>query len=257
MKGIVFKPSPKRIAMSERKIISFIRAYFRKAGKKTAIVGLSGGLDSAVTLALCSRALGKGKVVAVLMPSSSTPPIDLRDAKAFAKQAGATAISFPIERIIKSFGYLAQSRLGRANISARVRMASIYAMARQHGCLVVGTGDKSEFLLGYFTKYGDGGADLFPIGALYKTEVRALGARLGVPASILEKPPSPALWKGQTAESELGVPYPIADAVLSRLESGESKGSLSRAYGKAAVSKIISRMEKNRHKLVAAPICKI
>ncbi|HQT45230.1 MAG TPA: NAD+ synthase [Candidatus Micrarchaeota archaeon] len=257
MQGITFKPSQRRIAMAERKIISFIRAYFKKAGEKTAIVGLSGGLDSAATLALCSRALGKGNVVAVLMPSSSTPADDLKDAKAFAKQAGAIAISFPIERIIRSFGYLAGTRIGRANISARVRMASLYAMARRHGCLVVGTGDKSEFLLGYFTKYGDGGADLFPIGGLYKTEVRALGARLGVPARILEKPPSPALWKGQTAEAELGVSYAVADAVLSRMEKGASRGLLSRAYGKAAVSKIISRMGKNRHKLAPAPICKI
>ncbi|MFA6489243.1 MAG: NAD+ synthase [Candidatus Micrarchaeia archaeon] len=242
---------------AEKKITAFIRGYFKSSKKKTAVIGLSGGLDSAATLALCVRALGRRRVVAVLMPSFSTPAQDMSDAKALAKKLGVKTIFHGIEPALAAFGALSSGRLSRANLSARIRMAILYSIAQQGNGLVVGTGDKSEFLLGYFTKYGDGGADLFPIGGLYKTEVRKLASHLGVPARIISKPSSPALWGGQTAESELGFTYEAADVVLAAIGRGETRSAIEKKFGKKIVRAIISRMEKNRHKLIPAPICDI
>src|SRR3989338_4576187 len=158
----------------ETRITSFIRGYFRESGRKTAVVGVSGGLDSAAVLALCVRALGKRNVVAVFLPSKHTPAQDMKDARALAKKCGTRTASFNIEPIIRAYRWVAHKKIDRANVSARVRMAVLYMIARNSNGLVVGTGDKSELILGYFTKHGDGGADLFPIAGLYKTEMREL-----------------------------------------------------------------------------------
>lgn len=242
---------------AEASIVSFLCSYFAESGRKTAVVGLSGGLDSAAALALCVRALGRKKAIAVLLPSSSTPKKDMQDAKALAKKLGVKTISFSIEKIVGSFGKLAGNHLSRANVSARVRMAVLYSVAGESNGLVVGTGDKSEFLLGYFTKYGDGGADLFPLADIYKTEVRMLARHLGIPPSIARKPSSPALWKGQTAKAELGFSYEVADRILQGIGKGANKQELFRRFGKRAVLSVLSRMEKNRHKLLPAPVCRL
>ncbi len=243
--------------IAEKKIISFISSYFKSCGKKTAIVGLSGGLDSAATLALCVRALGKKNVLASLLPSSSTPARDILDARLLAKKFGVKTVSAPIGQILGSFGSFTSSKLSSANLSARIRMAILYSLAQKQNGLVVGTGDKSEFMLGYFTKHGDGGADLFPLADLYKTEVRKLAISLGVPSAMANKPPSPALWKGQTAEAELGFSYEAADEILRAIESGQPRTSMEKKFGKKTVSAILTRMEKNRHKLLPAPVCRI
>lgn len=241
---------------TETRAVRFIRGYFAKAKRKTAIVGLSGGLDSAVVLSLCVRALGSKRVLAVLLPSDSTPKADLKDAHSLAKKLGVRRLSSNIGPAIDVFGELGAGRLLRANLSARIRMAILYSIAQKENGLVVGTGDKSEFLLGYFTKHGDGGADLFPIGGLYKTQVRELAAHLGVPAQIISKPSSPALWSGQTAEKELGFSYETADAILSGIEKRQSRAALEKKYGKKTAGAIFARMAANRHKIVPAPICK-
>ncbi len=241
---------------TETKATCFIRNYFRASKRKTSIVGLSGGLDSAVVLSLCARALGRKRVLAILLPSDSTPASDMKDAHLLAKRLGVKRLSTNIEPAIEVFGELGASRLLRANLSARIRMSILYSIAQKENGLVVGTGDKSEFMLGYFTKHGDGGADLFPIGGLYKTEVRELAAYLGVPEGIISKPSSPALWAGQTAEKELGFTYEIADAILAGIEKKQSRTSLSKKFGKKAVDAIFRRMAQNRHKLAPAPICK-
>ncbi len=239
-----------------KKITAFIRSYFKSAGKKTAVVGLSGGIDSAAALALCCRALGKKGTLAVLLPSGSTPKADFNDAKRLAKKLGVRMISSNIEPALYSFGWLSESRMGRANLASRIRMAVLYALAHKYNGLAVGTGDKSEFLLGYFTKHGDGGADIFPLAGLYKSDVRKLALRLGIPERIARKPPSPALWKGQTAERELGFSYEKADGILKGLEKKMPVPVLRRKFGKKTVDAVLLRMKQNRHKLLPAPICK-
>ena len=241
----------------EAKIILFIRGCFSKASRKTAVVGVSGGLDSAVTLVLCARALGKRNVIAVFLPSKHTPAQDVKDAALLAKMLKVKAISFNIEPVLRAYGKLAKDRLSRANISARVRMAALYSIAKNNNALVVGTGDKSELILGYFTKYGDGAADIFPIAGLYKREVKKLALRLGIPAAIANKQPSPALWKGHTAAGELGFSYDEADAVLSAIEFGSSRMRLEIRFGKKIVEKITRRIRENAHKSLPAPVCRI
>jgi NAD+ synthase len=174
-----------------------------------------------------------------------------------ARELRIKTIQIPIGPVLRSFGKLSAGRLSRANLSARVRMAMLYSLARDRKGLVVGTGDKSEFLLGYFTKYGDGGADLFPTGGIYKTDVRLLASHLGIPGEIISKPSSPALWAGHTAEGELGFSYETADGILRAVEKGAKKKELFRRFAKRDVLSVLSRMEKNRHKLLPAPVCRL
>ena len=199
------------------RILRFIRTAVSNAGATGVVLGISGGVDSAVVGELCVRALGKRKVMALIMPSSQTVASDLRDAKALVRKWGVRSRIVPIDPAVRAV--LKESGLGgglvaRGNLQARMRMSALYYFANTTNRLVVGTGDRSEIELGYFTKFGDGGADLLPIGNLYKTEVRELGRYLGIPNRIIAKPSSPGLWKGHRAEAELGAPYEILDAIL-------------------------------------------
>lgn len=199
-----------------RYIINRIRDYIIESGKEGGIVGLSGGVDSAVTTLLLSKATENFHIL--LMPSRSTPKKDLEDSLEIVEKINAknkyTLIN--IDEIVDTFsrdtGITDKYILG--NVKARVRMALLYAYAQKFNYLVVGTGDKSELLIGYFTKYGDGGVDILPIGDLYKSQVRELAKYLGLPDYIAYKPSSPALWEGQTAEGELGISYDVIDAIL-------------------------------------------
>ncbi|TRM96736.1 NAD(+) synthetase, partial [Sulfolobus sp. E1] len=154
----------------------------------------------------------------LLMPSSSTPKIDLEDSLELVKllHAENKYKLINIDEIVKTISNNidTEDRVIIGNIKARTRMILLYAYAQKLNYLVVGTGDKSELLLGYFTKYGDGGVDVLPIGDLYKTQVRMLGRCLGLPERIVTKPSSPALWEGQTAEGEFGVDYDTVDSIL-------------------------------------------
>jgi NAD+ synthase len=197
-------------------IIRRISEYISESGKNGGIIGLSGGIDSSVTTVLLSKATQNYFIL--LMPSSSTPQKDMEDAKKIINMIGANNKYkiINIDPILESFKneIKTNDKLVLGNIKARIRMVLLYAYAQIMNYLVIGTGDKSELLLGYFTKYGDGGVDILPIGDLYKTQVRELGRYLGLPEDIVTKPSSPALWEGQTAEGELGVSYDIIDAIL-------------------------------------------
>jgi len=197
-----------------------LRNYIvREASKSGGVIGVSGGVDSAVTLLLTVRAIGAQNVHALILPSKTTPKEDLEDAFSVLELARVPKENIEvidIEPILESF----EKNLGdltkeeRGNLAARVRMCILHQRAYRNNALVIGTGDKSELLLGYFTKYGDGGVDILPIGDLYKTQVRKLGVFLGLPERIAFKPSSPRLWPGQTAEGELGLSYEIADLIL-------------------------------------------
>lgn len=203
----------------EHEIIEFIKRMVREANAKGVIVGLSGGIDSSVTVTLCVKALGPEKVLGLLMPDPEITPIsDMEDAKNLALKLGIKTYTIPIDAIVKTFlDYIPleeKERISIANLRARIRMVIDYFFANSLDYLVVGTGDRSEALIGYFTKYGDGGVDFLPLVHLYKTQVRQLGKCLGLPENIASKPSSPQLWKGQRATDEIPVDYDTLDLIL-------------------------------------------
>jgi NAD+ synthase len=206
-------------------IAAWLREYAAQAGAQGYVVGLSGGIDSACTTALCQQAVGE-QVLGVLMPCHSTPED--------AEMAGLVAEAFGLKTVSVDLGPAYDALLGalppgisdmaRANVKPRLRMATLYALAQTRGYLVAGTGNKSELEIGYFTKYGDGGVDVEPLGDLYKWQVRQLARELGVPQPVIDRPPSAGLWAGQTDEDEMGITYEDLDAALAAIEAGQTEG---------------------------------
>jgi NAD+ synthase len=202
------------------------------------VFGISGGLDSAVVAALCKLAFPNHSL-GLLMPCHSDPA-DAEDAHLIARHfriAAATVdLSHAYDALLASLGEtltdLPEDALARANIKPRLRMTALYVFANHLGYRVIGTGNRSELAVGYFTKYGDGGVDLLPLGNLTKTRVRELAARLEVPQRIIDKPPSAGLWPGQTDEGEMGLSYAELDAYL----SGASSAGGERVEALAAAS---------------------
>lgn len=197
-------------------LTGFIRDSITKAGMKKAVMGLSGGIDSAVSAYLSARALGAENVMVVRMPYKTSSEDSLTDAEAVIEDLGLAHMTVPItdmaDALISRFSDMSNLRQG--NIMARMRMITLYDQSMAWGGLVMGTSNKTEFLLGYSTIYGDSGVALHPIADLYKYQIRQLARHLGVPKSIIEKPPSADLWVGQTDEQELGFTYDEADQVL-------------------------------------------
>jgi NAD+ synthase len=239
-------------------IQEFVSSYVRDASAKGVVVGLSGGLDSSVVAKLCVGALGKERVFGLILPSKETPMRDVKDAKALARALGIRSKTIDIEPIAGKFmEVLPNEKKVKGNLMARIRMSILYHHAYNEKRLVVGTSDKSEFLIGYYTKFGDGGADLLPIADLYKTQVRALGAFLGVPKAILQKKSSPALWKGHLAEKEIGMQYEDLDPILhllidKKMDSEEVAGKL--GTGVAKVEKVQEMIKGSSHKRAPAKI---
>ncbi len=234
---------------AEKGILRFIRRIVKEAGTKGVVLGLSGGIDSAVVGALCVKALGNAKVTVLLMPSDFTPNADTEDAKAMAAQWGVKTYEVNISKIAEQFVTafeVTSGKIAKANVQARVRMVLSYFVANSLGLLVAGTGDKSEDLMGYFTKYGDGGVDFLPIAHLYKTQVRRLGVRLGVPDRVVNKPASPQLWPGHTAAEELPADYDKLDPLLHYLF--DAKMSPAAAARKAGVSASLAKAVMRLHK---------
>jgi len=235
----------------------FLRDFLVKTGARGYVVGLSGGVDSSVTLTLLVRSVGAGRVYALILPDeTSTPRSDVEDAVGLAEELGVGYSVVYINRVLEAYAsslpfYDESSLVANGNLKARVRMAILYYYANLKGYLVAGTGDKSEILLGYYTKYGDGGVDLLPIGDLYKTQVRRLALHLGLPERIALKPSSPRLWPGHLAEEELGCSYETIDKILYHyVDLGMSPREVSEATGipMETVRRIIARVHANEHK---------
>jgi len=207
------------------RVTSFINSVLKNSDARGVVIGLSGGVDSSVVAALCARALGPRKVLGVYMfeQGANRNSEDYKDAQSVAKLLGLKTVNLPITLVLRAVeltlekGQQSWSRLTGANMKARIRMTLLYAIANQRNLLVAGTGDRSEILLGYFTKFGDGAADFLPIAHLYKTEVRALAAELRLPLRVIVKPSSPNLWKGQKASDELPTDYDVLDRILKEL----------------------------------------
>lgn len=221
---------------------------------------MSGGIDSSLTTVLAVKALGNQQVFGLILPDSSvTPKTDTKNAIDLAKSLRIKYKVVELNKIKKEIvNGLPKNKMARANLLVRLRMLLLYYYATVMNRLVLGTGDKSEMMLGYFTKYGDGGADLFPIADLYKTEVRSLAQYLGIPATIIDKKSSARLWKGQTTEGEIGIKYEEIDKILEQIEDGSIHlTSTSDKLNENNVSKIKSMLEKNEHKQDMPPICKL
>ncbi len=205
-------------------ITKFIRDYVASVGARGLVIGLSGGLDSSTTATLAVRALGPDKVLGLIMPEEETyDPEAIRHAEIVAEKLGIRVEHVDITPILKAIygslpAYDPGDDMARANLKPRVRMLCLYYYANRYGLLVCGTTDKSEAMLGYYTKWGDGAADIEPIADLFKTQVRMLARYLGVPEEIIRKPSTPALLPGQMAEGELGMKYEVLDLILYGLE---------------------------------------
>ncbi|MGA1820186.1 MAG: NAD(+) synthase [Thermoplasmatota archaeon] len=209
MKDLVPRLDPQ----SRTIIVQFIKERFEEAGSSTAVIGLSGGLDSALVLGLTAEALGRDRVKPFFLPYGGLNEKDREFAILASNTFGTPMDEFDITPMVDSVPFQLEG-MAKGNAQARVRMTLLYAKSNILNGMVVGTSNKTELLLGYFTKYGDGGADIYPIGDLYKTQVRALAAEVGVPAEIVVRPPSAGLMAGQTDEGELRAPYPVLDQVL-------------------------------------------
>ncbi len=199
------------------RIVEWLRAEVSGAGKSAAVVGLSGGIDSATVAALAKQAFGE-KAFGVIMPCDSDPR-DAEDARLVAESIGLqyrTVDLTPVYAQLRETLGLSDGapRLASANLKPRLRMITLYAEAALRGALVLGTGNRSELEIGYFTKYGDGGVDLLPIGGFLKREVRELAREISVPQRIIDRQPSAGLWEGQTDETEMGMSYAELDEYL-------------------------------------------
>ena len=225
-------------------IIANLKTFFQKAGKTKSVIGLSGGVDSALVAKLAVMVLGAENVTALILPNNNLNQSEsVTDAMNYAKDLGVKYEIIPIDDCITKFDNLPwkATDIATMNIQARARSCILYHYANSNDALVLGTGNKSELTLGYFTKYGDGGCDCEVIGSLYKTEVWEVAKELQLPDKIIQKTPTAQLADGQTDEGEIGVKYAEIDKILKKFEQG----------GRAETDnekRLLERIENNKHK---------
>lgn len=231
-------------------ISGWIREQIEGAGLDGAVMGLSGGIDSAVVSGLCAQAVGPENVLGIIMPAHSIPE-DIEYAKLTAETWGIEQMTVDLSGIYDSFVELLPegSQMADANIKPRLRMITNYHLANTRNRMVVGTGNKSELMVGYYTKYGDGGVDLLPIASLYKHQVRELAREIGVPEVIIQRPPSAGLWAGQTDEDEMGITYEDLDRTLAAIESGDTTG-----IDEGLLARVNTMVQSSAHKRRLPPI---
>lgn len=259
-----------------RSIERFVQSVVADAGADGVVVNLSGGIDSSVTATIAVEALGSSRVTGLVLPAGPTATDDVDDAIHLAEELVVDYRVIDVEPVVERFAALLRDddgvstatigddppterdrQMALGNLAARVRMALAYFHANLADRLVLGTGNRTELELGYFTKYGDGGVDALPLGDLYKTQVRDLARELGVPDRIVEKPPTAGLWDGQTDEGELGASYAVIDAILRELnEHGQTITATATELGLdvSVVDRIATRMSASQHKRRMPPI---
>jgi NAD+ synthase len=245
-----------------RKILTgFIRSEITRAGFSRAVIGLSGGIDSAVSCYLAAEALGPENVLAIRMPYKTSSQDSLDDAKKAIEDLGVqsktieiTPMADPVIALIPP-----DDKVRRGNIMARMRMIVLYDQSEEFNGLVVGTSNKTEILLGYSTLYGDSACAINPIGDLYKAQLRQLAEDLGVPRSIIDKPPSADLWAGQTDEAELGFTYEEVDRLLYLLVDHRysPEECIELGFDETFVRQVVRRIQRNHYKRVMPPVAKL
>ena len=237
-----------------KKLVDFIRGY-----EEGVVLGLSGGLDSSTVAKLSVMALGRDRVLGLIMPSGALDEDAVRVARMLGIEYKVIDITGIVSGMVGACG-LDGGLIPIGNLKARIRMALLYYHANVMGRIVVGSGNKSELLVGYFTKYGDGGVDILPLGDLYKTQVRMLAEYLGIPKDIVWKTPTAGLWPGQTDEGELGMPYERLDLILYGIhELGMKKEEVSKEFGipRADVERVEEMVRNSEHKRSMPPIPKV
>lgn len=248
-------------SLARRMLTGFIKDQIDKAGMRGAVLGLSGGIDSALSAYLSAEALGPENVLAVRMPYKTSSAASLSDADLVIEALGIKSITVPIssmaDALIDQFPDMTPLRKG--NIMARMRMIVLYDQSAEHGLLPMGTSNKTEFLLGYSTIYGDSGVALHPIADLYKYQVRQLSRDLGVPQPVIDKAPSADLWEGQTDEGELGFTYDQVDQILFLLvdERYTVDQVIAEGFDAEFVKKVWRRVKANHYKRTMPNVAKL
>ena len=242
-------------------LVEFLRESFKKAGFSKAVLGLSGGIDSALVAYLLRDALGKENVLAIMMPYKSSNPDSLNHAKLVIEDLGINSKTIEITDMIDAYFKNEEeaTSLRMGNKMARERMSILFDYSSKENALVVGTSNKTEIYLGYSTQFGDSACALNPIGDLYKTNIWDLSRYLKIPNELIEKKPSADLWEGQTDEQEMGLTYKEADQVLYRMleENKTVEEILAEGFNKDLVDNIVRRMNKSEYKRRMPLIAKI
>ena len=242
-------------------LTGFIHTELTRVNYSRAVIALSGGLDSALSCYLAVEALGPQNVLAVRMPYKTSTPDSLEHAQIVVDALGVQSLTIPItemvDPLLQRFPDMNQVR--RGNVMARARMIVIYDQSEAFHGLVIGTGNKTEILLGYTTLFGDSANALNPIGDLYKTQVRQMSRALGIPEDILQKPPSADLWAGQTDEGELGFTYAEVDRLLYLLvdQRYSPTDCVEAGFSDSFVKTVVERIRRNHFKRILPPIAKL
>lgn len=232
------------------KLVKKTREFFKKQRFQKAVIGLSGGIDSSLTVKIVAEAIGKENVVGAIMPEKTNTPESKEYALELAEELGIKTVEININEFFKPFYKMLpweQNRASKTNLKPRIRMIVLYNYANKNNAIVVGTSNKTELMLGYFTKYGDGATDFLPLGNLFKTEIYKLSKTAGITKKIIERKPSAELEENQFDEDDLGLSYKEIDEILKETEKGKNEKEIIKKFGKKA-GEIINRIKENKHK---------
>jgi NAD+ synthase len=247
--------------LARRILTDFLQTEIKRAGFERAVVGVSGGVDSALACFLTAKALGPKNVLALRMPYKDSSPESMEHSQLVVQKTGVQELTAPITEMIEPLfeRFPDADKVRRGNAMARARMIVLYDQSAAFNGLVVGTGNKTEILLGYTTLYGDSASALNPIGDLYKTQVRQLARAMSVPEVIIDKPPSADLWPGQTDEGELGFSYERVDQLLHLLvdQRYSPESCVKAGFEDAFVREVLERVRRSQFKRTLPPIAKL
>ncbi len=249
------------LEITEKILVDFIREEVKKAGFKKVVLGLSGGIDSAIVAFLAAKAMGPENVIGIMMPYKSSSKESLEHAELVLEATGIQAVKEEITEMVDAYfsKHPDMNNMRKGNKMARERMTILYDYSAKESALVLGTSNKTEILLGYSTQYGDAASAVNPIGDLYKTHVWALSEYMGVPQEVISKKPSADLWEGQNDESELGFSYSEADRLLYRMvdERYTKEELIEEGFSEEFINTVYRRMKLSQYKRKLPLIAKV